>query len=187
MASDTIVAPTLFSQPPKARDSLKISASSRGTWMVFEDSVDCRIPMNSPRPRSRDPKVLYRHRPYRQREPPPAPDPLIVPVFDNYFAFRPRRRLCANRAPRPRQTDPLGAGGRAEGRGGFHGDEPSRWPFRRSTILTNERRSAEVRPPTPKAIETPKAPAPPKAPADPERRRPSLYRRMRDAALLQEG
>jgi hypothetical protein len=144
----------LFNEPAKRWDAAKITTFPEGRCVVFLDAADEGRRLNSPRLQNIDLRIPYRHKGYRPSEPLPPPDPLSVPKSGNCAAFRARRRICAARGVQSAR----GRGAKAsefEATGdvytpSFHGDDPSRQPFRRSIRLVNERRLHEARPEPPK-------------------------------------
>jgi hypothetical protein len=139
----------IFGSPKVWVDS-QISMASEGNWCVFYDNSGYANATDSLRRRTRGPKALYRHKPYEQEEPPPPLDPLTVPIKDNYKAFRARRRIYASHGTQSKRSSEVEDDGLVSavstwGRT-FHGDDPSRYPFRRSTQLYNEQRLEAAKP-----------------------------------------
>jgi hypothetical protein len=144
----------LFNEPATIWDATKITAFPDGKWVLFLDMAHEGRLLNSRRLQNVDLKIPYRHRGYRPREPLPVPDPLAIPKIDNYTSFRARRRIYAARdIQSARGRDAMGSEfeePREIYSHSFHGDDPSRHPFRRSIQLVNERRLHDARPEAPR-------------------------------------
>ena len=139
----------LGSMPAKSWESAMIETYRDGNWLMFTDKRT-NEQLNGPRTHHVDYKVSYHYKGYRPQEPPPRPNPLDIPVIDNYTAFRVRKRIYGPRGVQSARTRAIPNEGlriaKDQSTKYFRGDDPSRNPFRVSNKVVYERRMKEMQP-----------------------------------------
>lgn len=139
----------LFSMPAKIWESTMIEAFPDGNWVTFTDKRT-NEQINSPRLHNVELRIPYRYKGYRPKEPPPRPNPLDIPIIDNYTAFRARKRIYGPRVVQSARTRQISNEGirlaKDQSTKYFRGDDPSRNPFRISTKIVTERKLKAMQP-----------------------------------------